>query len=273
MSIPRRAVFIRHGQSEANVVQETEKRGEVHPHAEAVRARPDWQQRLTDYGYTQGDMAGAWLENNLGGVRTFDARYASPYIRTRETAVALSRGVEVQWRSHQLIHERDWGHFGRIPRADQPTHFPLTHKFREASPLYARLDGGEALADDVAVRVKNYRAMLKAKWAGKSVLTVTHGDVISVVRYTFEDMLPEEWEAIDADKSQRIGNCAILEYVSLNPNDETDERPYFAWRRMVNPVEPEASPFGGEWQELPDRRFRMTTELQASVDAYPPLLS
>jgi broad specificity phosphatase PhoE len=273
MAMPKDLLFIRHGQSEANLLQQADKEGFTDQLPEELRTRPDWMHRLTDKGIEQATIAGEWIADNIGPVEdTFEARYCSNFMRARETAAYIG-GMACMWRPHNLIHERDWGHFGMTPRAEQPTVFPITSKLKEEAPLFARFDGGEALADNVTLRVRDFRATVKRKWDGKKLIAVTHGDVIGVVRYVFEDMLPEDWHEVDRDKSQRIGNCAILWYTRQNPEDASDVRDYIGWRRMINPENEAASPFGGQWCELPDRRFMTGKELLASAEHAPRLVA
>lgn len=273
MGMPLEVVFVRHGQSEANIIQQAEKDGREHELASIIRERPDWMHRLTPHGENQAKTTGEWILNNIGDIgEVFEGRYYSSYIRTRETAVGLG-GTALEWRKYNLLHERDWGHFGTTPRNEHSTKFPETSRLKKEAPLYARLDGGEALADNVTLRVRNFRDTLKDKWDNKRVIAVTHGDVMSVVRYVFEDMLPEEWHAMDQDKSQKIGNCSLLRYSRINPEDSEDVRPHLGWRQMVQPNDLPSSPFNGEWQRLPDDRFMTGAELLASVENVPRLLN
>jgi broad specificity phosphatase PhoE len=273
MGMPLDLVFVRHGQSEANVLQQAEKDGRVLDLPQDLRDRPDWMQRLTPHGVDQAKAAGAWITENIGDIGdTFEARYYSSFIRARETAAHLG-GAALTWRKHSMLHERDWGHYGTTPRNEQAGKFPRTTQLKHDAPLYARLDGGEALADSVTLRVRDFRDTAKRKWDGKRLIAVTHGDTIGVARYVFEDMLPEQWHEVDKDKSQRMGNCAILWYTRTNPNNQDDVRPYIGWRRMIQPDDIPKSPFGGEWQELPDDRFMTSEELLTSVEKVPRLFS
>lgn len=271
MGMPLDLVFVRHGQSEANILQQAEKEGTELILPPELRDRPDWMHRLTPHGVEQARTAGAWILENIGDIgETFEARYYSSFIRARETAAHLG-GAALTWRKHSMLHERDWGHFGTTPRDKQADVFPRTTRLKHEAPLYARLDGGEALADSVTLRVRDFRDTAKRKWDGKRLIAVTHGDTIGVVRYVFEDMLPEEWHTVNKDSAQRIGNCAILWYTRTNPQDERDVRPYIGWRRMIQPDALDQSPFDGQWQELPDDRFMTSTELLTSVDKVPRL--
>jgi broad specificity phosphatase PhoE len=275
MAMPRHLVLVRHGESEANVVQQADKAGvpldvpdEV---VTAVRNRPDWMQRLSPHGVRQAEIAGSWILQNISPLEAFDARYSSAFLRARDTIVHMG-GAGLKWRAHNMLHERDWGAFGAVSRAEQAELFARTVALKQAAPLYARLDGGEALADSVALRVRDFRTTLRNKWDNKRVIAVAHGDTLSVVRYIFEEMLPEQWHEMDADRSQRLGNCAILEYARENPWDERDVRPYLGWRRITQPDDPDSSPFGGEWMPLPDNRFMTGAQVLASTAVAPRLL-
>ena len=80
MSMPKELLFIRHGQSEANIVQKHDDHGMDPEVAAAIMARPDWQQRLSPQGIEQAKQARAWLERNIGGLAAFDTLYVSPFV-------------------------------------------------------------------------------------------------------------------------------------------------------------------------------------------------
>lgn len=272
MGAPRNVVFVRHGESEANVLQAADKEGRGSELPEALRMRPDWMHRLTPKGVEQAKAAGRWLLEHYGPPEDyFDAIYCSQFIRARETASYLT-APEGMWRPHGMIHERDWGIFGAVPREKQEELFPHTVHMRKEAAWYARLDGGEALGDNVALRVRDFKQTLFEKWEGRNVLVVTHGDVIKASRYVFEEMLPEQWHAVDRDKSQDIGNCALVCYSEENPDDPADIRNYLNWRRMIQPDDLPASPFGGEWQEIQRSRLMSAAALRETVEVIPRLL-
>ena len=77
MTMPKRLVQIRHGQSEANVVQ----KNIIELDPEVVReiyARPDWMQRLSPLGIEQAKAAGNWIRREIGMLAGFDVIYVSP---------------------------------------------------------------------------------------------------------------------------------------------------------------------------------------------------
>ena len=147
MPMPNDLVFVRHGQSEANIIQK-----EIQPLPsmeviQAVNDRPDWQQRLSLLGIAQAKQAKVWIDENLGGVQAFDGRYLSPFLRTRETAAYIGGEACGEWTIDDRVVERSWGVYGTVARAEQRKQFPLTSKLHKAPPSYVRFDGGERMPD------------------------------------------------------------------------------------------------------------------------------
>jgi broad specificity phosphatase PhoE len=270
--MPLDLVFVRHGQSEANIVHELDK-GEAsqNPHLARINQRPDWQQRLSPKGIRQAKAAKQWIDTNIGGVASFDARYVSPFLRTRETAAYVG-GFDVKdWTIDDRVVERSWGVYGTVPRAEQRSQFPLTAALHQATPWYVRFDGGESMPD-VYSRFRDFQGTLHRENAHARVIVVSHGDFINVVRYGVERMRPEEWEAMDRDPRYTIRNCSVLHYSRVNPNDPSDVRDKIQWRRMVYPEALSESPDNGEWVELPHRQRFSGAELVEQAGMAPPLL-
>ena len=272
MAMPNDIVFVRHGLSEANIIHKFDKSGEGHHAKETeVNDRPDWQQRLSRKGIRQAQNAKGWIDANLGGVESFDARYVSPFLRTRETAAYIG-GVEAgEWTIDDRVVERSWGVYGTVPRAEQRSQFPLTAKLHTSTPWYVRFDGGESMPD-VYGRFRDFQGTLHREQSGRRVIVVSHGDFINVARYGVERMRPEEWEAIDRDPRYTIRNCSVIHYTRVNPEDENDVRDKITWRRIVYPDALEESPDGGAWVELPARQRFTGAELLEQAAFAPPLL-
>lgn len=271
MPMPNDIVFVRHGLSEANIIQRADKIDEIHAQREAISKRPDWQQRLSKKGVEQAKNAKLWIDEYLGGVDSFDGRYVSPFLRTRETAAYIG-GVETgEWTIDDRIVERSWGVYGTVPRAEQRSRFPLTVELHSSTPWYVRFDGGESMPD-VYGRFRDFQGTLHREQEGRRVIIVSHGDFINVARYGLERMRPEEWEAIDRDPNYTIRNCSITHYSRVNPENELDVREKITWRRMIYPDAVEESPDSGAWIELPARQRFTGTELLNQVEFAPPLL-
>lgn len=273
MAKPLDLVFVRHGLSEANIIQRAEKSEIAHPLTREVYDRPDYEQRLSTEGIEQARLAGRWLEDNFLAPDQFDERYVSPFNRTMDTAHFLG-GAACAWLPDFRIIERDWGIFGATPKEERPDLFPHTEKMKQEASFFARLDNGESIAD-VALRVRDFVDTLDRDTGDMRVLAVTHGELMWAARFVIERMLPQEWQEYDKDKTLRIGNCCIMWYSRTNPeNPEHVERSLSAgWLRMVDPVEPEKSPYGGEWQRLPGKRRFTGQELGTLADKTSRLLS
>lgn len=271
MAMPLDLVFVRHGESEANVVHRVERSGTLHGAHEGVYDRADWLQRLSILGVEQAQSAGEWLANNNLRPQTFDRCYASPFMRARETALYVG-GDTTQWLLDDRIKERDWGEYGATPRDMRDQMFPFSHKNHKTNKWYARLNGGESLADNVLMRARDFIGTLHRDMPGKRVLVVSHGEFMLTMRYLIERMLPEEWLAMDEDAAQEIKNCTIIHYTRANPDDPSDVRPHVSWVRMIYPYNQSASPWGGKWMEVQEKRFVEGSELRAQIDYSPPLI-
>lgn len=272
MSMPRELVMVRHGLSEANVLQKKLLEDIPQDVVDAINSRPDWEHRLTPKGVEQARRAGDWIRQNIGAVAAFDVVYFSPFVRTRETAVAIAAGeIGVKLTAEDRIIERDWGIFGKMSKEDQRKHFPKTVAEKNANPLYVRLDGGESMMD-VYGRIRDMDATLHREYPDGKVLMVTHGDYMHARRYAIERMLPEDWIDVDNDRSLDFHNCSILQYSRVNPEDFNDVREKLHWRRYVHTDNPENSPFEGKWVELAKPRRHCPEDIQQTIETHERLL-
>jgi broad specificity phosphatase PhoE len=263
--------MVRHGLSEANVKQKqlVDLPDDI---KQAIDARPDWEQRLTSVGVEQAASAGDWIRKNIGSIASFDVVYYSPFVRTRETAVAIVGNEQgVLLTAEDRIIERDWGIFGKMSREDQRKNYPRTVAEKNANPLYVRLDGGESMMD-VYGRIRDMDATLHREYPEGRVLMVTHGDYMNARRYEIERMLPEDWMQLNHDKEFDFKNCSLLWYTRVNPDDPDDVRDKLHWRKFVHTSDPDRSPYNGEWVELNKPRHLTPAEVQARVESHPRLI-
>ncbi len=255
MSMPLELTMVRHGQSEANTAQGLDIAGSKHPVAEQIYDRPDWKQRLSKQGVSQAKIAGEWIEANIpGGVKGFNVKLVSPYLRTRETAAHLGGVSADGWRVDDRIVERYWGAYGRLTTEQQAAMFPHTTKLKEVDPWYASLDGGESPASGVRLRFRDLLGTLHREAAEKRVILVSHGEFMWVGRQVLERTLPEEWMAMDSNKELQIRNCSILQYTRVNPENPLDIDTHMRWMRFIYPDVPNESPYGGAWQRIKAQR-------------------
>lgn len=271
MTMPKDIILLRHGQSEANVVQKRDDHGVEPLIANQIMARPDWQHRLTADGVEQAKNAGNWIRANIGPIATFDAVYYSPFLRTRETAAYAVGDEPVELIHEDRIVERNWGVFGKLTRAQQEQLYPRTIAEKKANPMYVRLDGGESLMD-VNGRIRDMQGTLHREHPNGRVMMVTHGDFMNAWRYEVEYLLPEQWEAMDRDKANTFRNCALLQYTRVDPSDPTHIDSHLRWMRFVYTAEPDQSPYGGQWTEMAKRRRYTAEELLSQVEMAPRFL-
>lgn len=266
MAMPYDLIFVRHGESEPNVVHGLEKKDKSHPNAREVYDRPDWEQRLSSKGVSQAKSAGEWLRANGLTMDVFARCYASPFMRARETAFHIGKD-EAMWHLDDRIKERDWGEYGATPKDIRETLFPHTHRNHKVNKWYARLNGGESLADSVLMRARDFVGTLHRDLSDKSVLVVSHGEFMLTMRYLIERMLPEEWLEIEADVAQDIKNCTILHYSRVNPTNPHQISQHLSWMRMIYPYDIASSPFGGQWQPVREKRYVSGEELKSQFES------
>jgi broad specificity phosphatase PhoE len=264
--MPEHLVLVRHGQSEANIVQRRFKLDAAARAPDGFFDRHDSRMRLSPAGRDQARAAGAWLRR--AGLDRFDRWYTSPHVRTMETAANL--GIDGHWSLDVRWRERDWGEFGVLNAAERVERFDLSQRLKDQNPWYWCPPGGESLATGVHGRFRDILDTLHREAAGQRVLAVTHGEMIDVARFVLERLSPEEWLRQNSDPAYAVRNCQILHYTRRDPaGGGLDDR--IRWMRSVCPWDAAGSWRGGAWTEIHRRRYR-DEELLALVETYPPLL-
>ena len=271
MTMPRRLVHVRHGQSEANVVQKNLLPNLDPEVVETIYSRPDWMQRLSPLGIEQAKVTGDWIRQNIGKLATFDVIYVSPFMRTFETASYAAGDEEVHFVPEDRIIERDWGLYGKLSREGQRERYPQTYQHKLENPLYARLDGGESVMD-VYARIRDMHATLHREYPDGKVLMFTHGDYMMTERYVNERMLPEEFIEMIRDPRVDLKNGTVIDWTRENPSDPEDVRDKLNWMRIVHPTAVELSPNNGDWVELRHKRRYSVREGLGRLAVSTPLL-
>lgn len=267
MAMPNHFVMVRHGYSEANVVQAQFK---VDPEAVTPAGfvdRHDSQMRLAPLGREQAEAAGEWLQEEFPD--GFDRYYTSTLIRTMETAGRLAIGGD--WIPDDRWRERDWGEYGSLNESEQISRYELSHRLKGQQKWFWCPPGGESLATGVRLRFEDILETMHREAAGQSVVAVTHGETIEVARFVLERMTPEDWLRDNRDHSRKVENCQIFHYTRESP--ETGEvAGQLRWFRSICPWDSSKSWNGGEWMTIPPRRKYSDAELLELVETFPPLL-
>ena len=216
--MPSDLVLVRHGESEGNVAMAAAKGGDLSLFTDAYATTPGRQWRLTDRGRQQAAAIGGWLRQEFPTTKELGAGldwfYASPYVRTRETAAHLGL-PGARWLLNRGLRERDWGDIGSMDTAAFRRDYPQNARIRDMDPLYWRPPGGESIAQVAEDRVKNVLATLHREADGQRVIAVNHGEMMWAFRLQLERWNDEEF--LEQDRKTKIHNCHVLHYTRVDP--------------------------------------------------------
>lgn len=273
MAVPHEFVIARHGQSERNAIENFDggEATEGNPLHQDARSRPDWQHRLSNLGEEQARQSRLVIEAKLGGVASFDGLYVSPYIRAFETAAHMGGDYISDWEADENISERNWGHLSYITEPERQLRFPETNTARYNNAWYQSPEGGESLMD-ARIRFERFWNRISRQHNQRRVFAVAHHDTIYAAHRVIENMLPEEWDEIYHGNEVFIGNCMMINWSSVNPNDPSDRHETMQWKRYINPFNETEAPFDGQWVELKKRRRFFGGELLKRVQQFERIL-
>lgn len=266
MGMPDNLVFIRHGNSEANVLQAAAKKGDYSLHTEERVTVPDRKWRLTPVGVTQAQIAGAWVRENLP---IFDRFIVSPYVRTRETAGNLAL-PNAKWEENRTVRERNWGMIGSMPLVKFKERWPESAQIKDSDPLYWQAPSGESIAGLAEGRVRSLANTLHRENEHSNVVVTSHGEFMQAALVFFERWSDEDFSDFENDPNRRIHNCTVLHFTRINPVTGEMARK-LKWRRLAYPVMQQ----DGSWEMLVepwvefDRRYYTNEDLLAGIEEYP----
>lgn len=267
MGMPDNLVFIRHGNSEANVLQAAAKQGDYTLHTEARVTVPDRSWRLTATGVTQAKVAGEWVKENLP---KFDRFIVSPYVRTRETAGSLAL-PDAKWEENRTVRERNWGMIGSMPLYKFKERWPESAVIKDNDPLYWQAPSGESIAGLAETRVRSLANTLHRENEHNNVVVTTHGEFMQAALVFFERWSDEDFLEFDMDPNRKIHNCTVLHFTRINPVTGEVARK-LKWRRLAYPVQNSET---GIWEMFVepwvafDRKYYTNEDLLTGVEVYP----
>lgn len=267
MSMPYDVVFVRHGQSELNMVNNAARAGDDSLRTPEFRNRHDSDMRLTQTGVDQAIRTGQWIMGNIG---KFDRYYVSPYRRTKETAANLGLNPKTGWMVNNMVRERSWGEYSNLTDEEREAHFPLTKQNRDLNPWYWAPPGGESL-DSVSLRLDRVLDTLHREMAEKRVIIVTHGEYMWVARFVLERMQIAGWLEADKDSKQKIQNTMVLHYTRRSPENPEIIADNMMWARAICPWDEKRSINNGNWWEI-ERSLYSDDQLLEQVNKLPRLL-
>jgi len=205
---PKRIIFIRHGESEANVDREI------------TSTVPDHCLHLTLKGREQALDAGTRLKDFLGmGSVKF---IVSPYVRAVETfngiKQAWGKTASLPWRTDPRIREQEHGNF------DGPDIKKLHREKKVFGQFYYRFPSGESPADCYD-RASSFLETLYRSFEDnttENLVIVSHGLMIVVMLMRLFRISVEEWDQIEALK-----NCEFV--VLERPDNDSRYSISFSW--------------------------------------------
>ena len=150
----------------------------------------------TDVPLTEKGVEQARLLAHSAMGKGIEVIIASPLLRARQTARAVSEAIGVPIEIDERLIELDFGSFEGGPRSD-----PEFQYTRAQFPT--RYPGGES-AFQLAHRVYSCLEDVKRKHAGKTVLLVCHGGVCRMVRSYFMDLTNDEYSYYFAPNAELV---------------------------------------------------------------------
>lgn len=254
MVLPVNLFLIRHGQSEANVVQRNERSDPQYVPPAWYREKHDSKMNLSDRGREQAVAAGDWLREN--GFTKFDRYFVSPHTRACQTAGLLDLGG--RWVKDDRWRERDWGEYGIVGKKIREERYGDSTYIRSRSEWYWKPTGGESLATGVRLRFDSILDKLHRETDPidnySSVVVVAHGEMLRVAQFVLEHMTPDDWNQQEEDETAKMANCQIIQYSRRNPETGVIGR-RVEWRRSICPWDDKKSWYEGEWRKINAQTF------------------
>ncbi len=213
--LPKILVFLRHGESEANVYLDMVNRGEILSFPRELLKLRDWDIKLTEKGYYQALKTAEFLKKEFDN---FDVVYVSPFLRARETFRVINQVFHFNEKKvifDSRLREKDFGAINFLTEDEIKEFFP--HEYarleREGRMLYRPL-GGESWYDMKDGRLRNFLFHLNENHSQEKVLVVTHFIVIYCLRMIFENL--SETEVLNLIESNPFKNCGLAIFESDN---------------------------------------------------------
>lgn len=198
---------MRHEESVANAALEHAYATGDHTALHAIRHIPDRDYGLSPLGLERGVTHRVWLARS--GLLPFDVCVMSEFLRAQQTAHLL--GIDgVEWLVDARLNERSWGTFGMHFLLESEKRDPYWKQAKERAPFDWRPEGGETLRERRALFAEFWQH-INARFPGKRVLCVAHGETLEVAQAHIEAMSQERFAR--EERALRLGNGNFLRYV------------------------------------------------------------
>lgn len=258
-TMPRRLAMVRHGESDANVIQKRFKRGEIDDYPLKYKKIPDREFRLSSRGKAQARITGKWLGPEYPN--GFNSYLSTNHVRGEETAATISFAAgwhDSAWFVDPLLGERSRGDYASLT-PEQRRDF---EKRKKRDPLHATLPNGETMLW-TRMRSRTLLERLAREHSGLDVIAVVHGEFMEAVFSEIAHMTSEEQARFFHSKAGDIKNCQVIELSAEDPESGLYVGKFRWWRSSC----PSAGIYG-EWRRIIRRTFT-PKQLKARVAKYP----
>lgn len=260
-SMPSRLVMVRHGESEANLINKAIRKGIITEYPPGFASIPDREIRLSRAGVEQTKPTGEWLREQYSD--GFDVIYVSDHTRAKETAALVCQAAgwhNVEIRIDPLLGERNWGRFAASDRARRAE----IMEYRKRDPLHTPMPDGETMLE-TRNRSRELLDRAARELSGKRVLVFSHGEFIEALWAEIAHMNTERQLTFFQSSKGDIKNCQVVEFSAESP--ENGE--YRGVLRWVRSSCPRAGIFR-KWGKIEKTRYTPEA-LLAQVERYPRL--
>jgi broad specificity phosphatase PhoE len=186
-------VFIRHGQSEKNILKIKSSAKDKHP--------------LTEKGKVQAQNAAKKLSAN----NDFDLIISSPVLRARQTAEIISEQLHLPVVFDDLISEYDYGNWNDLTEEEllEKKDYSEYRKHKRGTQEHFNFKlGGTESRSDVVERVRKFLEKIKKEYPGKNLIIVSHGGINGAI-----EMVLKNFDLEAFYKKELIGHDEIETFI------------------------------------------------------------
>lgn len=206
--MPKNLVFIRHGESELNLInRELKKSKKAFP--KELEMIPDREYRLSKKGVEQAEATGQWLAQNFD---KFDVIVCSDHVRAKETCAIICKfanWTDAEVICDPLISERNWGFFHLVSVEKREELLSL----KKRDPFNFPMPDGETLLQ-ARNRSKSFLDRSSRQWSDLNVLVVSHGEFIESIWSEIGKFRTETQIEFFSSPEGDIKNCQVIHFRS-----------------------------------------------------------
>lgn len=187
--IRTKLVFVRHGESEKNVL--------------GIKSSTLDKWPLTEKGITHARR----MADRLKKMDRYDIILSSPVLRARQTAEIISTILKVPIEYEHLLGEYEYGRWNDLTKLELEDNHADYIKYKNLKRgtkehFNFKLGGAESRAD-VVERIKRFVHKVSIEYPGKNVLVVSHGGINGAISMALDNTILESFydkELIDHEE-------------------------------------------------------------------------